>query len=45
MALLVALVLGWVVPFGVYAWLGPRVSYRWFDCLILLIPISGVIWS
>ena len=31
------------LPF--FAWVAPRVSYRWFDCLFLLIPIYGLIWA
>jgi hypothetical protein len=31
---------------AVFAWLCPKVSYRWFDCLMLAIPIAGqLIWA
>jgi hypothetical protein len=42
----VGVVVGWVGPLAVLAWLCPKVSYRWFDCLMLAIPISGqLIWA
>lgn len=28
-----------------YAALAGRVSYRWFDSLVLLVPIYGVVWA
>jgi hypothetical protein len=35
-----------VSQFAVFAWLCPKVSYRWFDCLMLGIPIAGqLIWA
>jgi hypothetical protein len=35
-----------VSQFAVFAWLCPKVSYRWFDCLMLAIPIAGqLIWA
>jgi len=29
----------------VYAWLARKVSYRWFDCLFVLIPFYGFFWT
>jgi hypothetical protein len=29
----------------VFAFIATRVSYRWFDCFFLLIPIYGVVWA
>lgn len=41
-----AFVSGLAVQLGFFAWLAPKVSYRWFDCLILLVPFSGaLIWG
>jgi hypothetical protein len=35
-----------VGQFAVFAWLCPKVSYRWFDCLMLAIPIVGqLLWA
>jgi hypothetical protein len=35
-----------VSQFAVFAWLCPKVSYRWFDCLMLAVPIAGqLIWA
>jgi hypothetical protein len=35
-----------VSPFAVFAWLCPKVSYRWFDCPMLAIPIVGqLLWA
>jgi hypothetical protein len=35
-----------VSQFAVFAWLCPKVSYRWFDCLMLAIPIVGqLMWA
>jgi hypothetical protein len=28
-----------------YALLARRVSYRWFDCFIMLIPVANALWS
>lgn len=48
-SVVVDLVVGvvWLVAqFAVFAWLCPKVSYRWFDCLILAVPVAGlVIWA
>ena len=34
-----------LLPLPVFALLAPRVSYRWFDCLFLLIPFYSLVWS
>jgi hypothetical protein len=30
------------IVLGAIAFLAPKVGYRWFDCLLLLIPIYGL---
>ena len=37
--------IGALVVLVAYAWLATKVSYRWFDCFFLLIPIYGLIWT
>jgi hypothetical protein len=32
------------VQLPILAAIAPRVSYRWFDCLFLLVPVYGVFW-
>jgi hypothetical protein len=32
------------IALGAIAFLAPKVGYRWFDCLFLIIPIYGVIF-
>jgi hypothetical protein len=35
-----------VAQFAVFAWLCPKASYRWFDCLVMVVPIAGLaIWA
>jgi hypothetical protein len=42
----VAAVVLLVSQLAVFAWLCPKVSYRWFDCLMLAIPIVGqLLWA
>ena len=42
----VAVVILWVSQLAVFAWLCPEVSYRWFDCLMLAVPIVGqLLWA
>jgi hypothetical protein len=31
-----------VAQFAVFAWLCPKASYRWFDCLVMVVPIAGL---
>ena len=34
-----------MVTLQIFAVLAPRVSYRWFDCLLVLVPIYSLFWA